>query len=238
MQTQAKAASMLVVLAAVCGCSGLAMADAASPADTAMDFINAHSVSLSASVECRFVFEYAPTDVSPEAAAGKADRAATFSGSLSDGKLQFSSDRRTLSGLGLAFDYDLMTDSGRGRMARESGSANPETDIALGDIVPASFKISDVTPQNKSIPLDWLRTVLPSQSFSSLDRVAGTYQSQGLALQQSAGGCALGDVTALEIRWKAADGASMKSAVLWPLETAKFEQALRSIVGSANKPQR
>jgi hypothetical protein len=225
MQTQAKAASMLVVLAAVCGCSGLAMADAASPADTAMDFINAHSVSLSASVECRFVFEYAPTDVSPEAAAGKADRAATFSGSLSDGKLQFSSDRRTLSGLGLAFDYDLMTDSGRGRMARESGSANPETDIALGDIVPASFKISDVTPQNKSIPLDWLRTVLPSQS-------------QGLALQQSAGGCALGDVTALEIRWKAADGASMKSAVLWPLETAKFEQALRSIVGSANKPQR
>jgi hypothetical protein len=237
---QARAKSKPYLFAAACGYSALALAGASATPDEALSFINANAVTTTASVECRFIFEYAWNDsAAADAEAGtgvhRTDRAATFSGSLSDGGLVLSADRRSISGLGLAFDYDLMTDSGHGRMAHEAGSSNAERTIALKDIAPASLRISDVTPQDKSVALNWLRSSLPPTSFSSLDRIDAENKSQGWNLQQSAGACTLGNSKILEVQWRNRHGEPITAYVLWPPGSAEFEHALRTLVGSSRK---
>jgi len=226
----------LLAMAALCGSAGLVQANAAPSSDVAVDLINASSPDSSASVNCRFIFEYTPSE--PGAGiggAGTTSRGVTYSGALSDGRLAFSGDRNSISGLGLAFDFDLMNDSGHGRMAREAGSSNAQATIRLKDVAPAGFTVADVTPADKSVSLDWLRAALPPESFSALDRVAGEYKARGWNPDRSAGACALEAARILEVRWHGLDGSPGKSDVLWSGDPAGLARALRIILQSAGK---
>ena len=226
----------LLAVTMLLGCAGFALADAALPADAAVDLINANSPALSASVNCRFIFEYTGSDqVAGSGGAGTISRGVTYSGALFDGRLGFSGDRQSISGLGLAFDFDLMNDSGHGRMARESGSSNAEAAIRLRDVKPAGFTVADVTPQDQSVSLDWLRAALPPESFSALDRVAGEYRTKGWTSGRNAGACALGAARMLEVRWNGLDGSPGKTDILWSGDSAGLAQALKIILRSAGK---
>jgi len=227
---------MLLVASALLACVGLALADAAPPSNAALDYINAGSPDSSAGVNCRFIFEYTWSDQGPGGGgAGTVSRAIIYSGALFDGRLGFSSDRHSISGLGLAFAFDLMNDTGHGRMARESGSSNVEAAIRLGNVAPTGFTIADVTPQDRSVSLDWLRAVLPPESFSALDRVAGEYRANGWNSGRNAGACALGAARIIEVRWSNLDGSPGKSDILWSGDPAGLARALGKILQSAGK---
>ena len=226
----------LLAVTTLWGCAGFALADAALPPDAAVDLINTNSPALSASVNCRFIFEYTGSDQAAGSGGARTiSRGVTYSGALFDGRLGFSGDRQSISGLGLAFDFDLMNDSGHGRMARESGSSNAEAAIRLGNVASAGFTIADVTPQDKSISLDWLRVALPPESFSSLDRVAGEYRAKGWNSGRNAGACALGAARILEVRWNGLDGSPGQTDILWSGDPAGLAQALKTILQSAGK---
>ena len=236
MQRHGIAVRTLLAVTALWGCAGLALADAVPRSDAAVDLINANSPDSSAGVNCRFIFEYALSDqAAGGGGAGTISRGVTYSGALFDGRLGFSGDRHSISGLGLAFDFDLMNDTGHGRMAREAGSSNAQAAVLLRDVAPAGFTVADVTPADKSVSLDWLRAALPPESFSALDRVAGEYRAKGWNSDKSAGACALGATRILEVRWHGRDGSPGKSDVLWSCDPAGLARALRTILQSAGK---
>lgn len=180
-----------MALAAVCAGILPLAAGAADPPHTSVAFLNANLVTAPAGVHCRFVSEYngaGSNAADPDAR--KISRAVLYSGVLSDAVLQYSRDGRSLSGLGLVFDYDVMNDTGRGRMARESGTGDASATIAVQDLMPSSLTVTDVAPGNQSLALDWLRKALPPPAFLPLDRIAAGYREQGWSAGKSAGACA------------------------------------------------
>lgn len=230
-----QAAAPWLAFAVLYGCSFVTfMASAAEPPQQAKAYIESRQVTAAAAVMCRFIFEYDWVDSAADAAdARKLERALVYSGSLYNAALHFSADGISVSGLGLVFDYDLMNDSGHGRMYRDQGSADTERTVSIRNIAPASLTVADVTPPDGSLSLDWLRDALPPQSFSSLDRIAGDYTRQGWTQGRSAGVCALGKLRLLEIRWKAVGGEAGKSLVLWPEEAAGFERAFKAVLAQS-----
>ena len=233
----AKVATLCTALAAVCSGFLSPAADAADSPQAAVAFINAHLLTAPAGVHCRFVSEYNGTESnSADPDARKISRAVLYSGVLSDALLQYSGDGRSLSGLGLVFDYDLMNDTGRGRMSRESGTGDAGATIAVQDIVPSSLTVADVTPEDQSLALDGLRKALPPSAFLSLDRIAAAYRDQGWSAGKSAGACVLGGLRLLEVRWKTVRGEEGKSVVLWPEQAAGFEKALKAILAQPRQP--
>lgn len=232
---RAKATTLCTALAVVCT-AFLPLAAGAAGLPQSLAFINSNLVTAAAGVHCRFVSEY--NSAEPNAVAADArtvSRAVLYSGTLSDAVLQYSGDGRTLSGLGLVFDYDVMNDTGRGRMSRQSGNGDASATIAAAELVASSLRIADVTPADGSLALDWLRKALPPAAFLSLDRIAAGYRQQGWSAGKSAGACALGGLRLLEIRWKTVHGEEGMSAVLWPQPAAEFEKALKAILAPARQ---
>jgi len=208
------------------------MAAAAEPPQQAMNYFASRQVGAAAAVTCRFIFEYDWVDSAADAAdARKLERAMVYSGSLYDTAPRLSADGASISGLGLVFDYELMNDTGHGRMYRDQGSADTGRSVTIRDIAPASLAVADVTPPDGSLSLDWLRDALPPQSFSSLDRIDGDYNRQGWSQGRSSGACDLGKLRLLEIRWKTVSGEAGKSVVLWPEDAAGFEKAFKAVQG-------
>jgi hypothetical protein len=228
-------AAPLLVLAALCGCSlAIPAAAAVEPPQQAVNYIESRQVTAATAVSCRFIFEYDWVDSAADAR--KLERALVYSGSLYDAALRFSADGSSVSGLGLVFDYDVMNDTGHGRMYRDEGSADTGRTVSIRNIAPASLVVADVTPADGSLSLDWLRDALPPQSFSSLDRIVGDYTKQGWTRGGSSNVCALGKLRLLEIRWKTVGGEAGESVVLWPEDAGGFEQAFKAVLAQSQRP--